>query len=224
MSARAGSSIGTFLMSMPVSAMLLMGVFGVPRFAPGTGGESGWQNAKQFLTSLASQPGEGPPVRPQFPGVPGSSTADSMATEAPQWGSPAPAPHSNASAAEWPFSDQRDLSSRSSATSAGFDAHPLVSRSTPAATAPASITWQDARRRLADLGIDQFHLEPGLESDQYLFVCLLTPGTDERVTQRFEAEAGEPLAAVQAVLTQIDDWLAQQYAQDNRAPAPFGRR
>jgi hypothetical protein len=227
MSSRAGSSIGTFLMSMPVSAMVLMGIFGVPRFAPGVGGESGWQNARQFFASWANTP-EAAPGRPQFPGhasdhelgSPGDGEAPAWGTAPPSAGDSRPSPGLLAMADNgarlaseaWPGTESR---------------HPLMSRAAAAAdpeNAPVTITWQEARRRLADLGIDQFHLEPALEGDQYLFVCLLSPGGDARVTQRFEAQSGEPLAAVQAVLTQIDGWLAQQYADSRRIPAPFGAR
>lgn len=216
MSSRAGSSIGTFLMSMPVSAMLLMGVFGVPRFAPGTSGESGWQNAKQFFTSLASSGTENTPGRPPFPGsaldpaAPGAIPAG----EAPAWGTPT-APSAGATS-DWPFTPSSPAAPNTPLRdSRSADQHALLSRGT--ASAKATITWQDARRRLADLGIDQFHLEPGVTADRYLFVCLLQPGGDARVTQRFEAEAGEPLAAVEAVLGQIDNWLAREYAADNGA-------
>jgi hypothetical protein len=211
MSSRAGSSIGTFLMSMPVSAMLLMGVFGIPRFAPGTGSESGWQNARQFFTSLTNSGTDTAPGTPQFPGSP-LDPAAAVAAEAPAWGTaPAAAP---AAPADWPFATRNAPSAGTALRDAPHtEPHPLLSRGAPASK--ATITWHDARRRLAELGIDQFHLEPGVTSDQYLFVCLLQPGGDDRVTQRFEAEAGEPLAAVEAVLGQIDGWLARRYAADN---------
>jgi hypothetical protein len=227
MSSKAGSSIGAFLMSMPVSAMVLMGVFGVPRFSSGTGGESGWQNAKQFFTSLGSNGSEAVPGRPQFPGLGDPNSPPGFAeSEAPQWGHPSDGQAPQA-APEWPASSGSSAETLAPRNHSINDAHPLISphggnRAT--AQGPATISWQDARRRLADLGISEFHLEPGLQGDHYLFVCLLTPGSDERVTRRFEAEAPEPLAAVETVLGQIDQWLAQQYAQENRSPSPFGSR
>ena len=90
MSSRPGGSIGAFLMSLPVSAMLLMAVFGVPKFAPGTGGESGWQNAKQFFTSLTqSTPNSATAEDPFRRGsVSRNGEFESESAEAPQWGVP----------------------------------------------------------------------------------------------------------------------------------------
>ncbi|MEZ6066863.1 MAG: hypothetical protein R3B90_14425 [Planctomycetaceae bacterium] len=51
MGGRAGG-LGAFLLSLPVSAILLMAVFGIPKFAPGVGNESQWENARQFFTGM----------------------------------------------------------------------------------------------------------------------------------------------------------------------------
>lgn len=199
MSSKAGSSIGAFLLSLPVSAMLLMMVFGIPRFAPGTNAESGWDQARQFFSRLRGESnrapdemfGEYPPppsrVPMDDPFAPVSRVGGSTA-EAPRWGtSPA-------------------------------------SGTPPAREAlGAALTWTEARRRLTELGIDQFHLEPGLQRDHYLFVCLFSPGDDPRVTHRFEAEAADPLMAVQDVLSQIDGWLSQRYADRAQQIIPSAR-
>ena len=71
---------------------------------------------------------------------------------------------------------------------------------------PRPFTWQAATRRLNELGIRRFRLEPGRRANEFLFSCFLTPSDNPRVTQRFEAEANEPLRAVQKVLAQIDEW------------------
>ena len=39
------------------------------------------------------------------------------------------------------------------------------------------------------------------------------------MTQCFEAEAAEPLAAVEQVLGQIDEWLSREYARESQAAA-----
>ena len=72
------------------------------------------------------------------------------------------------------------------------------------------LTWREAVRRLNDLGIQEFRLEPGSRLGEFYFACEFTPHRDARVTRRFEAEAAEPLLAVQAVLRQIDDWLTRR--------------
>ena len=72
------------------------------------------------------------------------------------------------------------------------------------------LTWRDAVRRLNELGIQEFRLEPGSRPGEFYFACEFTPHRDARVTRRFEAEAAEPLLAVQAVLRQINDWLTRR--------------
>ena len=72
------------------------------------------------------------------------------------------------------------------------------------------LTWREAVRRLNELGIQEFRLEPGRQLGDFYFACEFTPHRDARVTRRFEAEATEPLLAVQAVLRQIDEWLTRR--------------
>lgn len=72
------------------------------------------------------------------------------------------------------------------------------------------LTWREAVRRLNELGIQEFRLEPGREFGEFYFACEFTPHRDARVTRRFEAEAKEPLLAVQAVLRQIDEWQTRR--------------
>lgn len=72
------------------------------------------------------------------------------------------------------------------------------------------LTWREAVHRLNELGIQEFRLEPGSQLGEFYFACQFTPHRDARVTRRFEAEAKEPLLAVQAVLRQIDEWLTRR--------------
>lgn len=72
------------------------------------------------------------------------------------------------------------------------------------------LTWREAVRRLNELGIQEFRLEPGSQIGEFYFACEFTPHRNARVTRRFEAEAKEPLLAVQAVLRQIDEWLTRR--------------
>lgn len=72
------------------------------------------------------------------------------------------------------------------------------------------ITWGEAVRRLNELGIHDFRLEPGKQFGEFYFACEFAPDRDARITRRFEAEAREPLLAVEAVLQQIDEWLSQR--------------
>ena len=72
------------------------------------------------------------------------------------------------------------------------------------------LTWREAVRRLNELGIQEFRLEPGRQLGEFYFACEFTPDRDARITRRFEAEAQEPLLAVAAVLRQIDEWLPRR--------------
>lgn len=69
-----------------------------------------------------------------------------------------------------------------------------------------SLTWKEAVRRLNDLEIRNFRLQPGLHENQFAFSCMYTPSDNPRVSTRFEAEADEPLKAVEKVLAQIEVW------------------
>ena len=65
-------------------------------------------------------------------------------------------------------------------------------------------------RRLNDLGIHDFHLEPGQRPNEFHFSCSFTPSNNPRITHRFEAEATEPLRAVAKVIEQIEQRLENQ--------------
>lgn len=73
-----------------------------------------------------------------------------------------------------------------------------------------SLTWQGAVRRLNELEIRNIRLSPGRDAGQFVFICSYTPPESPRVSYRFEAEADEPLKAVEKVLAQIDEWQQRQ--------------
>lgn len=72
------------------------------------------------------------------------------------------------------------------------------------------LTWRQAVRQLNQLGIHEFRLEPGREPGDFYFACDFGPVGSPQVTRRFEAEASEPLQAVEIVLKQINDWSAHR--------------
>jgi hypothetical protein len=63
-----------------------------------------------------------------------------------------------------------------------------------------------AVERLNELEIRNFRLEPGQRKGLFVFICTYTPPDSPTVSYRFEAEADQPLKAVQKVLEQIVDW------------------
>jgi hypothetical protein len=77
------------------------------------------------------------------------------------------------------------------------------------ASGTPSLTWQSAVERLNALEIRTFRLEPGARAGQFLFVCSYTMSNEPRVSYHFEAEASEPLKAVEKVLDQIEATIAQ---------------
>lgn len=77
---------------------------------------------------------------------------------------------------------------------------------TAVATDAEPLTWQGAVRRLNELEIRNFRLQPGHRENEFMFICSYTPTDSPRVSYRFEAEADEPLKAVEKVLEQIVEW------------------
>ncbi|QDU36865.1 hypothetical protein Mal4_11660 [Maioricimonas rarisocia] len=130
----------------------------------------------------------------------------------------------DAAQAGWPNSGSRGVPPAGGATSQ--PQRQPVTESRPMerqpATAGSSLTWKQAVRELNELGIDTYHLERGSQPETFLFVCLFSPGDDPRVTQRFEAEASEPLDAVANVLRQIEQWLQRRFGESRQTiPMPF---
>lgn len=117
---------------------------------------------------------------------------------------------------ESPFaSSQTDPSGVRTADVGGVRGYQRESRSGMTAATSAglmgeSLTWQAAVTRLNELQIRSFRLEPGEQLGQFIFTCSYTPDDNARLSYRFEAEANEPLKAVEKVLEQIDEWMASR--------------
>jgi hypothetical protein len=82
---------------------------------------------------------------------------------------------------------------------AGAEARPTVTESEP-------LTWTSAVQRLNEMEIHNFRLQPGHRENQFVFICSYSSSDSPRVSRRFEAEADEPLKAVEKVLEQIAEW------------------
>lgn len=230
MSAKGGGSLATFLFSIPLAAIPLMAIFGIPQFAPVVAGPNAGEDSQSpdgdYRSRAAdllrpyedlelSQPLSDAPAykaggvnlgdpqesyrdsdnsldhRPQ--GFPEQSALD----EAPQFDA--------AIESHDPWADDAGLDASAAADSAAAP---------PAST---SLTWREASRQLAEMGIEDYHLERGGADGAFLFVCSFAPAGAAHVTMRFEAESGDPLLAVADVLGQVDRWLRQRYAQ-SRVP------
>jgi hypothetical protein len=66
--------------------------------------------------------------------------------------------------------------------------------------------WREATRRLKELGIRRYRLESQIEEQTFVFICSFAAVENPRVVRRFEAEADDPLEAVQRVIEEIDEW------------------
>jgi hypothetical protein len=242
MSAKGGGSLATFLFSIPLAAIPLMAIFGIPQFAPVVAGpdsgaavEDEYRNRasdilrpyedrelSQPLSDAPAYDGGGAQLgepggayrdlaqsqqrRPE--GFPEESTPGDAAPFDGSSGRDAIA--SNAAESHDPWSDDSDRSAR---------LEPESATSTPGS---ATLTWREASRQLAEMGIEDYHLERGGADGSFLFVCSFAPAGAAHVTMRFEAESDDPLHAVADVLGQVDRWLRQRYAQsrDGGASAP----
>ena len=66
-----------------------------------------------------------------------------------------------------------------------------------------------AIERLRGMGVERYHLEPGLGAGQFLFVCQVEGHETAPTIHRFEAEAGDPTIAVEDVLKQVASWQSE---------------
>ena len=262
MRSRSGNPLPTLLLTLPMIAIPLMAVFGVPQFVPviassvsedlsdhdrhqtrraiGVGesiapiatanlSRSLERSSDDRLNDLFRPAGhtqpESRPVRGDTPqqaasiGTRSSLTAtsdevamsDSRKNLSDLFGSDAATPdfvdlrstNQTASRAGAATSDRVASNHRPHVIPAGFP-------SRPATAAPDGLTWRRAVQRLNELGIDQFRLEPGRDNGDFYFACEFSPDQDSRITRRFEAEAAEPLQAVELVLRQINEWTLRR--------------
>jgi hypothetical protein len=73
-----------------------------------------------------------------------------------------------------------------------------------------AVALKRAVGRLNDLGIRDFQLQPGVREGEFNFSCRFASRRNPSVIHRFEAEAADPLDAVNQVLRQLDDWRVRQ--------------
>jgi hypothetical protein len=232
MSANQGGSLATFVLAIPLAAIPLMAVFGIP----------------EFTHLVAATPEASPPDLLRQPTISFDPPAHSAVTPderhrriASDFLSPAPDRTTQESDEQEqigrgaaPTASTAELLDRTAAPARPASTQPsprpmqtaapqpLINTlqvaeavSPPAATA-TGLTWREATRRIEEVGITSYRLERGESSDRFLFVCLFSPGGDERIVQRFEAEASEPLKAVEDVLAQVDQWLQHRFANSRR--------
>jgi hypothetical protein len=113
-------------------------------------------------------------------------------------------------------SEEHSRSKAGTRLTSGFDTnrqHADADRGIPdAARNPSdeARSWKAAVARLNALGIRDYQWQPGERAGEFHFSCRFVSRTNPRIMQRFEAEAHEPLEALEQVLEQIDEWKGRQ--------------
>lgn len=193
----AHGSLATVLLLVPILAIPLLAIFGVPQLTPAV--PSAMEDLEE--TSLGEPAGQ-----PSFAAAPVlESEAFSVQTrELSQL--PSVRGQSETAAPRWGAEEGPDRYRRS--RTATVEAETVGQAKELPGELP--LTWKSAVARLDELQIRSFRLEPGQQPGHFLFICSYTPQNSPRLSYRFEAEADEPLRAVGKVLTQIDHWMVSR--------------
>ena len=238
MSSRAGSTILTFLVSIPVAAMGLMAVFGVPPLASVIAASRGLSDTNRDFEEVdrgSRRSGQG-----QFEDWDSGTEAS-----APEWSSMGT--DQSDSPADYRETEDRDdlgfpklrrdegqagsrdsrqggqraaLSGSHTQEGLGSKSDDLLSPHTGARSRLLNplqddqsppVSMKDSIKKLNSLGAKHYHLERGVNQDTWLFVCLFVPGDDTRITHRFEAESKDPDRAAAETVQQIDSWLLKRF-------------
>lgn len=86
-------------------------------------------------------------------------------------------------------------------------------------TAKQLLSWDQAQRRMSELGIKKYQITNGTQPGQFLVVCYFSPPTTAQITHRFDAEGNNPQAAVTEVIAKIEEWIAKDFAANAYAGA-----
>lgn len=228
MSAKQGGSFATLLLTIPLAAIPLMALVGIPEFSLVTAAED--RAGPEILRQPSRLQADGSVSHldasedyrdraadlfaPQHNAVSGISLTNRARLQ------PTTAAvdqyRSSSASSERSSADLFRPSPRPMPTAA---IEPIVEQAVaerPLPQTSSGLTWRAAARQLEEIGITNYRLERGHRADRFLFACLFSPGSDPRILQRFEAESTEPLAAVEDVLTQVDHWLEHHYAEGRR--------
>lgn len=222
MSASPGGSFATVLLCVPLAALPLMAIFGIPEVGS-LSADTQAEGPRLIRRPVDGLPGEFPLSESadvhrhtRAPDVSGGPIDDLFTSPEPIVGTAAavanPAPSSDRGMRAdghrpRPMQTAALLTDPPPATATGAStSSPLASQSSA-----LGLTWQTAARKLEEMGIENYRLERGQRSHEFLFVCVFSPGSDSRIVRRFEAESAEPLEAVAKVIQQIDDWLLHRY-------------
>lgn len=236
MAAKIGSFLATLLLSIPLAAVGLMAVFGVPQVVPagndprdslnrGPARRSLWESitGDNFSQPDRNQEQVGWDDAPRFASN-AAAPFDSRQPVAPAGHSliQNPPPANSAPLAAQPphYLSIPEAPPRNPPAGAGggnFGMTPREAALADARLAPVEniapvgnqpqLNWQQAQLQLTQLGIDDFHVTRGASPGSFLVACAYAPPESPQVVHRFEAEASDPLVAANRVLGQIQRWM-----------------
>lgn len=241
MSSRTGSTVLTFLMSIPVAAVGLMAVFGVPPlsaviaasraahdvdlgFGSDTTSHRGSRNERNSSTeeapdwsmdeeSVDMQADSDSENSPKDDlGFSVSTLRNRKKPSGRSFGGREESAESSADDA-LRFSDEKQ---RTPAHGRGLarTASNAFEDDASATSGSRRVSMKESLKKLNSLNVKKYHLVPGSEPNTWLFVCMFAPGDDQRVFHRFESEDADPDMAVAKTIEQIDAWLLKRF-KDN---------
>ncbi len=174
----------TLFMALPLAAIPLMSIFGVPQ-----------------LGSLASSL-EGTGFLLEAPDRDLQSAASWDLSSAPGFSEN---PDSGATASQTPFAgNARESLPVSSPAGLGYE----NSQPIRVDDELQSLSWEQSIQQLSRYGILDYRLQPGQNAQGFHFACFQR--VDGQTTIRFEAEADDPLQALQQALRQVEAWHHQR--------------
>jgi len=167
----------TAVMALPLAVIPLMSIFGIPQFG-------------SLASTLNSDVGflpEDPATATSWESAPVFSSADSGKQN-----------RAVRNSMVVPVSNSLPNQTASNQNSTAFSSNP-----------GNTLSWEQAIAQLARYGIHDYRLQPGLDANTFHFACYLhgdPTGKNSATVIRFEAEAANPLVAVQNTLLQIEQW------------------
>ena len=241
MSSRAGSTILTFLVSIPVAAMGLMAVFGVPPLASVIAASRGLSDTNRDFEEVdrgSRRSGQGQfedwdsgteASAPEWNSVgtdPSATPDDSRQTEdRDDLGFPKLARNEDQAGSResrhgGPTASRTAFNGSHSQDGLASKSDDLLSPHSGASSRLLNplrddnsppVSMKDSLKKLNSWGVKHYHLERGVDQDTWLFVCLFVPGDDTRIIRRFESESDDPDRAVAETVQQIDSWLLKRF-------------
>lgn len=214
--------IFTFLLAIPLALVPLIAIVGMPSADQLANGSFGKTKLGQFVTHLLSSPestetkeAEERDELPEAPAWGDKNTAqvasstgmanDSMSTTG--WGhtpgSSIPPVTQTSGVANMSWQQGQPVVATATAPGSSWNNYPISQQQVPQQSQGPQITWQQAVGQLNSMGIREYHLKPGRRPGEFYFFCFFTPPNRPQVTIRYEAEADDPLKAVENVLQQI---------------------